>query len=52
MSEMRNPADPGKIRREHLPEAMRVTDAANALHLTRQAPSALLNGRSAVCRER
>ncbi|WP_298169894.1 HigA family addiction module antitoxin [Acidithiobacillus sp.] len=48
MSEMHNPAHPGKVLREYLPEGMSVTDAANALNVTRQTLSAPLNGRSGV----
>ncbi|MHB8211166.1 MAG: HigA family addiction module antitoxin [Acidithiobacillus sp.] len=48
MSEMHNPAHPGEVLREYLPEGMSVTDAAKALNVTRQALSALLNGRSGV----
>lgn len=48
MSEMHNPAHPGEVLREYLPEGMRVTDAAKALNVTRQALSALLNGRSGI----
>ena len=48
MSEMHNPAHPGEVLREYLPEDMSVTDAAKALNVTRQALSALLNGRSGV----
>ncbi|MHB8249902.1 MAG: HigA family addiction module antitoxin [Acidithiobacillus sp.] len=45
---MHNPAHPGEVLREYLPEGMSVTDAAKALNVTRQALSALLNGRSGV----
>ncbi|EQD66427.1 Addiction module antidote protein, HigA [mine drainage metagenome] len=48
MSEMHNPAHPGEVLREYLPEDMSVTDAAKALNVTRQALSALLNERSGV----
>jgi addiction module antidote protein, HigA family len=48
MSEMHNPAHPGEVFREYLPEDMSVTDAAKAMNVTRQALSALLNGRSGV----
>lgn len=41
MSEMHNPAHPGEVLREYLPEDMSVTDAAKALNVTRQALSAL-----------
>ena len=48
MSEMHNPAHPGEVLREYLPEDMSVTDAAKALNVSRQALSALLNWRSGV----
>ena len=41
MSEMHNPAHPGEVLREYLPEGMSVTDVAKALNVTRQALSAL-----------
>ncbi len=48
MSEMHHPAHPGEVLREYLPAGMSVTDAARALNVTRQALSALLNGRSGI----
>ena len=45
---MYNPAHPGEVLREYLPEGMTVTDAARRLGVTRQAFSALLNGRAGV----
>ena len=51
MSRMHNPAHPGEVLREYLPEGMTVTDAAQRLGVTRQAFSALLNGRAGVSAE-
>ena len=51
MSEMHNPAHPGEVLREYLPEGMSVTDAAKALNVTRQSLSAVLNGRTGVSAE-
>ena len=48
MSAMHNPAHPGEVLREYLPEELGVTEAARRLGVTRQALSALLNGRSGV----
>jgi addiction module HigA family antidote len=48
MSRMYNPAHPGEVLREYLPEGMTVTEAARRLGITRQAFSALLNGRAGV----
>ncbi len=48
MSRMRNPAHPGEVLREYFPERMTVTEAARRLGVTRQALSALLNGRAGV----
>jgi len=48
---MYNPAHPGEVLREYLPEDMTVTDAARRLGVTRQAFSALLNGRAGVSAE-
>ena len=45
---MHNPAHPGEVLREYLPEELGVTEAANRLGVTRQALSALLNGRAGV----
>ena len=44
--EMHDPSHPGEILREYLPPGMSVSEAANRLKVTRQALSALLNGRS------
>jgi addiction module HigA family antidote len=51
MNRMHNPAHPGEVLREYLPETMTVTEAAERLGVTRQALSALLNGRSGVSAE-
>ncbi len=51
MSRMHNPAHPGEVLREYLPEGLAVTEAAKRLGVTRQALSALLNGRAGVSAE-
>ena len=51
MSRMKNPAHPGEVLREYLPENLGVTEAARRLGVTRQALSALLNGRAGVSAE-
>jgi antitoxin HigA-1 len=51
MSRMHNPAHPGEVLREFLPENLGVTEAARRLGVTRQALSALLNGRAGVSAE-
>ena len=48
MSRMHNPAHPGEVLREFLPEGLAVTEAARRLGVTRQALSALLNGRAGL----
>ncbi len=50
---MHNPPHPGEIIREFCiePLSLSVTDAANALGVTRKTLSALLNGRSGVSAE-
>lgn len=48
MSRMHNPAHPGEVLREYLPENMAVAEAAKRLGVTRQSLSALLNGRAGV----
>jgi addiction module HigA family antidote len=48
MSRMHNPAHPGEVLREYFPENLGVTEAARRLGVTRQALSALLNGRAGV----
>ena len=51
MSRMRNPAHPGEVLREYFPVSLGVTEAARRLGVTRQALSALLNGRAGVSAE-
>jgi addiction module HigA family antidote len=51
MTRMHNPAHPGEVLREYLPESLGVTEAARRLGVTRQALSALLNGRAGVSAE-
>lgn len=51
MNRMHNPAHPGEVLREYLPETMTVTEAAQRLGVTRQALSALLNRRAGVSAE-
>jgi antitoxin HigA-1 len=51
MSRMHNPAHPGAVLREYLPDDMTVTEAAERLGVTRQALSGLLNGRAGVSAE-
>ena len=51
MSRMHNPAHPGEVLREYLPAGLAVTEAAKRLGVTRQALSALLNGRAGVSAE-
>jgi len=48
MSSMHNPAHPGEVVREYLPEGLGVGEAAKRLGVTRQALSALINGRAGV----
>ena len=48
MSRLHNPAHPGEVLREYLSENLAVTEAARRLGVTRQALSALLNGRAGV----
>jgi addiction module HigA family antidote len=51
MSAMHNPAHPGDVLREYLPVGRSVTEAAQRLGVSRQAFSALLNGRAGVSAE-
>ena len=44
----RDPAHPGEVLREYLPEDLSVAEAAKRLGVTRQALSALINGRAGV----
>ena len=48
MSSMHNPAHPGEVLRQYLPEDLGVAEAARHLGVTRQALSALINGRAGV----
>ena len=48
MSNMHNPAHPGEVLREYLPDGVSIGEAAARLGVTRQALSALLNGRAGV----
>jgi addiction module HigA family antidote len=48
MSNMHNPAHPGEVLREYLPEGVSIGQVAKRLGVTRQALSALLNGRAGV----
>ena len=48
MSRMHNPAHPGELLREYLPETLGVSESVKRLGVTRQALSALLNGRAGV----
>ena len=48
MSNMHNPAHPGEVLREYLPEGLSIGEVAKRLGVTRQALSALLNGRAGV----
>ena len=49
--EMHNPAHPGKVLREYLPEGLSVTDAANHLGITRVALSRILNCKAGISAE-
>ena len=51
MTRMHNPAHPGEVLREYLPETLGVGEVAARLGVTRQALSALLNGRAGVSAE-
>ncbi len=51
MSRMHNPAHPGEVLREYLPEDMTVVEAARCLGVSRQSLSALLNRRAGVSAE-
>jgi addiction module HigA family antidote len=48
---MHNPAHPGELLREYIPAEMSVTEAAQRLGVSRQALSALLNGRAGISAE-
>ncbi len=45
---MHNPAHPGEVLREYLPEGVSIGEVAKRLGVTRQALSAVLNGRAGV----
>ena len=49
--EMYNPAHPGQVLREYLPEGLSVTDAANHLGITRVALSRILNCKAGISAE-
>lgn len=49
--DMFNPAHPGKLLREYLPEGLSVTDAANHLGITRVALSRILNEKAGISAE-
>lgn len=49
--QMHDPAHPGELLREYLPQGMTISEAAKRLGVTRQAFSALLNGRAGVSAE-
>ena len=48
MSRMHNPAHPGEVLREWLPEGMTVTQAAKELKVSRVTLSKVLNGKAGV----
>ena len=48
MSRMHNPAHPGEVLREWLPEGMTVTKAAKELQVSRVTLSKVLNGKAGV----
>jgi len=48
MSRMHNPAHPGEVLREWLPEGMTVTEAAKELQISRVMLSKVLNGMAGV----
>ena len=51
MSNMHNPPHPGEVLRQYLPDTMTLIEVATRLGVTRQALSAVLNGRSGVSAE-
>lgn len=51
MARMHDPAHPGEVLREYLPKSVGVAEAAKRLGVTRQALSAVLNGRAGVSAE-
>lgn len=48
MARMFNPAHPGEVLREWIPEKMTVTEAAKALQISRMTLSKLLNKRAGI----
>ena len=48
MSRMHNPAHPGEVLREWIPEGMTVTEAAEQLGISRVTLSKILNGKAGV----
>lgn len=48
MSRMHNPAHPGQVLREYLPEGMTVSKAAEELQISRVMLSKVLNGKASV----
>ena len=48
MKRMHNPAHPGEMLREFLPETMTIEQVANRLHMSRVQLSRVLNGHSAL----
>lgn len=51
MAPMHNPAHPGEVLREYLPKTLPIGEIAGRLGVSRQALSALLNGRAGVSAE-
>jgi addiction module HigA family antidote len=51
MTRMHNPAHPGEVLREYLPKKLPIGEVADRLGVSRQALSALLNGRAGVSAE-
>ena len=49
--DMHNPAHPGEVLREYLPESLTITDAANHLGVTRVALSRILNSKAGISAE-
>lgn len=49
--DMHNPAHPGEVLREYMPENLSVTDAALHLGITRVALSRILNGKAGISAE-
>jgi addiction module HigA family antidote len=48
MNTMHNPAHPGKVLRDWIPEGVSISAAAKALHINRVTLSNLLNGRGNI----